>query len=165
MPATVLRTSEALDEQIRRMTPVAATPAARAELGELAKELARLMEETPSEPPRLIGPRGEELTLPEPLYHLLERIVQLLARGQAVTVVPVGQLLTTQQAADLLNMSRQYLVRLLDEAQIPYCKVGRHRRLKIEDVVAYKTRKSAARKSKLAELTELAEEAGAYDER
>lgn len=161
MHANVLRRSEALDDQIRRMTPVAATPAARAELG----ELARFLEEAPPERPRLVGPRGEELPLPEPLYHLLERMVQLLARGQAVTVVPVGQLLTTQQAADLLNMSRQYFVRLLDEGQIPYSKVGRHRRLKIEDVLAHKTRRSAMRKSKLAELTEIAEEAGAYDER
>jgi excisionase family DNA binding protein len=80
-------------------------------------------------------------------------------------LVPVGQLLTTQQAADLLNMSRQYLVRLLEENQIPHRKVGRHRRLKIEDVLAYKAGRSAARKSKLAELTQIAEEAGAYDER
>jgi excisionase family DNA binding protein len=116
-------------------------------------------------PPRLVGPRGEELSLPEPIYHLLERIVQVLARGQAVTLVPVGQLVTTQQAADLLNMSRQYLVRLLDENQIPYSKVGRHRRLKIEDVLAYKARRSATRKTKLAELMQIAEEAGAYDER
>ena len=164
MPANAIR-NDSLDEQIRRMTPVAATPAARVEMGVLAKELAKFLEETPSEPPRLVGPHGEELTLPEPLYHLLERMVKLLARGQAVTLVPVGQLLTTQQTADLLNVSRQYLVRLLDEGQIPYSKVGRHRRLKIEDVLAYKARRSAARKSKLAALTELAEEAGAYDER
>jgi excisionase family DNA binding protein len=149
-----------LDEQIRRMTPVSAPAAARAELAELAKMLGP----TPSGPARLVGPHGVEVALPEPVYHLLERIVELLARGLAVTLVPVGKLLTTQQAAGVLNVSRQYLVRLLDANEIPHGKVGKHRRLKIEDVLAYKMRRDADRQSKLAELTRLTEEAGGYDE-
>lgn len=165
MSAPANHDADPLEEQIRRMTPIRASPAARAELAELERDLANIFGAKPAVPPRLVGPRGEELALPEPLYHLLERMVHVLARGQAVTVVPVGQLLTTQQAADLLNMSRQYLVRLLESNQIPCSKLGRHRRLKIEDVLAYKAQRGAARKSKLAELTEIAEDAGAYDER
>jgi excisionase family DNA binding protein len=158
MKAMAIRTP--LDDQIRRMTPVVAKPGVRAKMEQLAKQLAKA-----SVPPHLIGRNGEEIALPEPIYHLLERMVEVLARGQAVTLVPVGQLLTTQQAADLLNMSRQYLVRLLEDNQLPYSKVGRHRRLKIEDVLAYKARKATVRRTKLAELTQLSEEAGAYDER
>jgi len=149
-----------LDEQIRRMMPVAAPPAVLAELAELAKALAP----SPSGPARLLGPHGVEVALPEPVYHLLERIVEILARGHAVTLVPVGKLLTTQQAADVLNVSRQYLVRLLDASELPHAKVGTHRRLKIEDVLAFKTKRDADRQSKLDVLTQLTEEAGGYDE-
>jgi hypothetical protein len=64
---------------------------------------------------RLVGPQGESITLPESVLHVLERVVEVMARGDSITVVPVGREMTTQQAADLLNVSRQYLVRLLDE--------------------------------------------------
>jgi len=160
MPTHAVIPTAALDEQIRRMTPVVARPAERAKLIELAKVLGP----APSGPARLVGPDGVEVALPEPVYHLLERIVEVLSRGLAITLVPVGKLLTTQQAADLLNVSRQYLVRLLDANEIPHSKVGTHRRLKIEDVLAFKMRRDTDRRNKLAELTRLTEEAGGYDE-
>lgn len=72
-------------------------------------------------------------------------------------------MMTTQQAADLLKVSRQYLVRLLDEGKIPYDRTGKHRRLKIEDVLAYKQKRDAERDQSLDELAKLTEELGGYE--
>jgi excisionase family DNA binding protein len=159
-------TTTPLDEQIRRMTPVAAPPAARGQLIDLMAALqgSRARAGAASRP-RLVGPNHEEIALPETVYHLLKQLVEILARGDAITLVPVGKKLTTQQAADLLNVSRQYLVRLLENGEIPFERVGKHRRVKIEDALAYKQQRDATRRGKLAELTRLSEDAGGYDER
>ncbi len=111
---------------------------------------------------RVVGPRGEA-HLPETIVYLLERVAEVLARGDAITIVPVGKELTTQQAADLLNVSRQYLVRLLDGGRIPHTKTGKHRRLRIEDVLSFKERRDADRRSALRDLTQLTEDLGGYD--
>jgi excisionase family DNA binding protein len=98
------------------------------------------------------------------VFYILARVAEVMARGDAITVVPVGKELTTQQAADLLNVSRQYLVRLLDEGRIPYTKTGKHRRLRVEDVLHYKEERDKERRAALDELTQLSEESGGYDE-
>ena len=94
-----------LQEQIRRMTPVSAPRDALPELGAAAVQLARIVEvrkarARTSQQPRLVGPAGDEIHLPEPMFHLLARIAEVLARGDAVTIVPVGQELTTQLPAE-----------------------------------------------------------------
>ena len=86
-----------------------------------------------------------------------------MARGDSITVVPVGREVTTQQAADLLNVSRQYLVRLLDEGRIPFRKTGKHRRIRIEDVLAFKETRDKDRRAGLRELSRMTEEFGGYD--
>jgi excisionase family DNA binding protein len=72
------------------------------------------------------------------VFHVLAHVVEVLARGDAITVVPVVRDLTTQQAADILNVSRQYLVRLLKEKRLRFAMTGKHRRLHIEHVIAFK---------------------------
>lgn len=154
-----------VEEQIRRMNPVSAPPEQRAEFAKLSELLAG-MAGAPAHRERtirLVGPRGELVTLPESLFYVLGRVAEVLARGDAVTIVPVGKELTTQQAADLLNVSRQYLVRLLEEGRLPYTKTGSHRRLRVEDVLAFKEKRDAARSGALRELSELTEDFGGYD--
>lgn len=104
--------------------------------------------------PRLVGPEGEEIELPESVFRVLRQVVHAMAQDQAVTVVPVHKQLTTQQAADLLGVSRPYLVRVLDEGQIRYSKPGTHRRLWFDDLMAYARGRDAKRREGLARLTE-----------
>lgn len=114
---------------------------------------------------QLVGPTGEGIEIPEVVFHLLVRVVEVLARGDAITLVPVHKELTTQQAANILNVSRQYLVRLLDEGKIHFSRTGAHRRLRIDDVLEFKRQRDREREVDLEELTRLTEEEfGGYPE-
>lgn len=94
-----------------------------------------------------------DITVPVSAIHMLADILAEMAAGKAISLVPVDAELTTQQAADLLNVSRPYVVKLIDTGQLAGMKVGRHRRVRFEDVMSYKQdRRDAARRA-LAELT------------
>jgi excisionase family DNA binding protein len=148
------------------MTPVSAPPEQRAGVAALSRLLGAVAHKRPSREPKcqLVGPQGEKIAIPTAVFYVLERVAEVLARGDAVTVVPVGKQLTTQQAADLLNVSRQYLVRLLDEGRIPFSKTGKHRRVRIEDVMAFAATRDKDRGEALSRLTQLSEELGGYSE-
>jgi excisionase family DNA binding protein len=150
-------------ERIRRLEPVRAPREDRAEIAELSTAL-RAPEASGDTHYDLVGPAGERHRIPVAVVNVLARITEVLARGDALTIVPVGAVMTTQQAADILNVSRQYLVRLLEDGKIPYDRTGKHRRLKIEDVLAYKQKRDRERDEKLDELAKLTEELGGYDE-
>ena len=113
---------------------------------------------------KLVSPEGKELELPGSVYALLVRIVNEMDRGNGITIIPVHAELTTQQAAELLNVSRPYLVRLLKDGEIPFHPVGRHRRVRVEDLLAYKERRDSERRRLLQKMTREAQEAGLYDE-
>jgi excisionase family DNA binding protein len=102
------------------------------------------------------------LAVPRVMLTLIHELAHHLAQGRAVTVEPIDTLLTTQQAADLLNVSRPYLVQLLDRGAIPYTRKTSHRRIRFDDVIAYKRRRDAERFAGLGELTRMSEELGLY---
>lgn len=157
--------SERLEESIRRMTPVAAPPEQKADISALSKMLSGLALAQPKRPHcELVGPNGASIAIPDSVFYVLARVVEVLERGDAITVVPVEKEITTQQAADILNVSRQYLVRLLDEGKIPFTKTGTHRRLRMEDVLRFKGKRDTERESTLDELAGLSEDYDGYTE-
>jgi excisionase family DNA binding protein len=111
----------------------------------------------------LSGPNGERLVLPPEVFEVLRDVVEAMAHGQAVTIAPVHQRLTTQEAADLLGVSRPTLVKLLESGEIPFEQPGRHRRVRLADVLAYRERASVERRAALDRMVEIADEADMYE--
>lgn len=131
----------------------------------LAKESSRLLslylssqEETQAI--RVIDQGGEHeaVRVPTAAYRLLIDILAEMAQGNAVSLIPVHAELTTQEAADILNVSRPYLIKLLDGGGIPFHKVGTHRRVYYQDLLDYKNRIDTERLKALDELTAQAQE-------
>ena len=107
---------------------------------------------------RLGDGKGEELILPSGVAKLLLDVLTEMSHGNAVTVAPVQAELTTNQAAELLNVSRPYLTKLLEDGVISFRKVGTHHRVRLEDVLAYKQSEDARRLRALEELAAQAQE-------
>jgi excisionase family DNA binding protein len=100
----------------------------------------------------------EVITIPRKALELLQFILSAMAEGKAVSLVPSDSELSTQQAADLLNVSRPHLVKLLEQGALPFKKVGSHRRVRLEDVAAYETKQAKQRKQQLQFLAQQAQE-------
>lgn len=86
-----------------------------------------------------------DVTLTPAISDLFLELLRHVGSGHAVTLVPIQELLTTQQAADLLNVSRPHLIKLLEQGAMPFSLVGRHRRVKAQDVFDYKARRDEER--------------------
>lgn len=98
------------------------------------------------------------LNLPAKLFNVLQSILQLMSEGKAFSVIPSNAELTTQEAADMLNVSRPYIVKLLEKGEIPSHKVGTHRRINLEDLLAYAAKMKKLRKEALDELSRLGQQ-------
>lgn len=107
------------------------------------------------------GGPGEALVLPRPAVEMFAHILAAMGRGQGAQVMPLHAELTTQQAAEHLNVSRPYLIGLLERGEIEYRLVGRHRRIRYEALVEYKRLNDAKRRQVVDELTRLGRELGA----
>lgn len=103
---------------------------------------------------------AQKLALPASAIRLLLDLLTEMAAGNAVTLIPVHAQLTTQQAADVLNVSRPFLVSLLEEGKIPHIKVGTHRRILFEDLMRYKKEVDRERRKVLDELVKQSEALG-----
>jgi excisionase family DNA binding protein len=102
--------------------------------------------------------KEQPIDLPAGAVSLLVNVLEAMAAGRGVTIIPENTELTTVEAAGILNVSRPYLIKLLDEKVIPHRLVGKHRRILIDDLMAYKASIDAAREDALAQLTADAQE-------
>jgi excisionase family DNA binding protein len=104
-----------------------------------------------------------QVQLPASLVQVLVEAANQLAQGNSIAVLHYEQELTTQQAADLLSVSRPYLIKLLENGQIPYHHVGSHRRIRMGDLLDYKRNRDRLRKDHLNEMVRVSESLGLYD--
>jgi excisionase family DNA binding protein len=154
------------DKKVVEMSQALLTPTLPTDVdARIAKETSRILAPcTRSAAPlsvRVLGSSKEEtLQIPAPAVRMLVRILEEMALGNAVTLIPVHAELTTQEAADMLNISRPSLIQLLDEARIEYRKVGTHRRVRFESLISYKRCVNAERRAALAELAAYDQEIG-----
>jgi len=123
--------------------------------------LAQMEKNTAAQPqPMLLGRNNERIELPESLLRVLQQIVPHLLQGHALRIVPFHKELSTQEAADILNVSRPFLIGLLERGEVPFVKTGKHRRIRFEDLMAYKKKRDATRREALDKLSELGQEFG-----
>lgn len=111
----------------------------------------------------LTGPDGEQIVLPPEVFETLRDVVKMMAEGQAIMLAPVNLRLTTQEAADLLGISRQSFIKVLDAGEVAFKKIGRHRRVRLDDLLEYKTRRSRQRREALDRMVEIAHKSGMYE--
>jgi len=125
-----------------------------------AKRLSRALERQidQGEPLRLVLSPNDSVVLPISAARLLVKVLAEFGKGNAVSVVPVKIELTTREAAELLSVSRPQLVKILEDGDIPFRRVGTHRRVRLADVLAYKRRFLEERKAILTELSAQAQE-------
>lgn len=154
-----------LDDRVVGMSAVLEVRPGAVRQDELAA-VERLLEGAPrglGQTPRLVGPDGAAIELPRDIHALLVSIVGNLKAGNGVSVIPLHAELTTVEAAELLNVSRPFLIKQLDAGALPHHLVGTHRRLRLADVLAYRDRLDANANEALSALTQEAEDLGLYD--
>jgi len=134
-----------------------------AEVVDFVAELARRGVAVPEPKPTLVGSGGRRLEVPGPVFDALVQVATAMAHGQGVTVIPQNALLTTQEAAELLGISRPTLVRLLEEGAIAYEQRGRHRRIMLADLLAYQASMRRERREALDRMAQEGQAAGLYE--
>jgi excisionase family DNA binding protein len=126
--------------------------------------LAATLEELHSENPEIeIEETAEKIKIPLKALKLLAKILKATSLGQPISLVPIATEMTTQAAAELLGCSRPHFVKLLEEGNIPFTLVGRHRRVKFEDVMNYKRQMKLKQEKLLIDMMKSDEELGLYD--
>ena len=130
------------------------------------RELDRLSEAVlADERPALVGRQGVRVELPEPIFHLLVRVVRTMREGKAVVLLPETESMTTQAAAELLGVSRPFVVDLLEKDAIPHHKAGTHRRVYLKDLIKYQRQRDSRCRATLDALRRKVEAAGLYEKR
>lgn len=139
--------------------------AERDELRELDGSLEQLLQQDRERGTELVIEDGKaRLRVPPPALEAFRVVIRKLLDQGTVGVVGIEEELSTQEAADLLNVSRQYVVRLMDEGHLEHHMVGTHRRALLQDVLAFKRERDAKRRSALGKLIRLSEDHGLYED-
>ncbi|WP_203338194.1 helix-turn-helix domain-containing protein [Nocardioides limicola] len=132
---------------------------------ELYRTFARALgavPETSSHRPALVDAAGNEVPIPREMHDVLLQVAHALTAGMGVNVAPLNAMLTTQEAADYLGVSRPTAVRLLDAGEIPMSRPGRHRYVRLVDLIDYAERTRQTRSEALDDMAREAEDAGLY---
>ncbi|MEK0211183.1 helix-turn-helix domain-containing protein [Bifidobacterium mongoliense] len=114
--------------------------------------------------PCLQDGEGKKIPVPKEIFDVLIQVSEAMRQGKAVSVVPVSMTLTTSQAADMLGVSRQTLVRLLEKGGIPFERPSRHRKVRLTDLLAYKRQRQVEKHHALDEMTRMAVEDDLYED-
>jgi excisionase family DNA binding protein len=126
--------------------------------------LVSMLEELDKENPEIeIEETSEKIRIPLNALKLLAQILKETSKGRLVSIVPIATEMTTQAAAELLGCSRPHLIKLLEKGEIQFTKVGKHRRLRYEDIAKYKKEMKERQKQLLIEIMKSDEETGLYD--
>jgi excisionase family DNA binding protein len=150
----------------RRLPPTTLrlpSPAASQEAHEALRVLSAVTKRKGARPIVVKTESGSELlsvTVPKEAFDLFLEVLGQMANGNAVTIVPTHAEVTTQEAAEFLNVSRPFVVKLIEEGKLPCRRVGTHRRIKMADLLQYKDADAAARTAVLNELAEEAQKHG-----
>ncbi len=121
------------------------------------------MDAASNERPALVGPHNEQIPLPHDVFEVLLQVVEAMNQGLAIHVSPLNAQLTTQEAANYLGISRPTLVKLLESGAIPFIKPGRHRYVRLDDLLEYAESLRTRRSDGLDELARDAADDGLYD--
>jgi excisionase family DNA binding protein len=128
---------------------------------EKVRELAQMMIRQRA---ALVGPDDQRHEIPDSVYRLLLSVLKILQEGKAVSIVPQMQELTTQRATNLLGVSRQFFVRLLDGEKLPFHRTGTHRRVYLKDVLEFRKRRDQQRKESIERIAKEEVTQGTYDD-
>ncbi|NLP56838.1 helix-turn-helix domain-containing protein [Lutibacter sp. B1] len=128
------------------------------------RTLAATLEGLHSENPEIeIEETSEKIVIPLRALKLLAQILEITSQGKPISIIPIATEMTTQAASDFLGCSRPHLVKLLEEGKISFTKIGRHRRIKFDDIKEYKNKIKQNQKNHLIEIMKSDEELGLYD--
>jgi len=127
------------------------------------KDIEALYEKFARSQAKLVGPDGRSQRLPDSVYAFLVQLIADLQAGKSVSIIQSEATLTTVEAANMLGVSRQFVVKLLDSDQIPHHKVGTHRRIYMRDLLKYKAERDGRRRKALDDLVEAEIKDGLYD--
>jgi len=126
--------------------------------------LSAMLEQLKSDDPEIeIEETKEKIKIPLQALKLLVKILKATSQGNPISIIPIATEMTTQAAAEFLGCSRPHLVKLLESSEIPFNKVGKHRRVRFEDLADYKKKKKEEREALLIEIMKEDEELGLYD--
>lgn len=126
--------------------------------------LASILEQLNSEQPEIeIEETAEKIKIPLPALKLLGEILKAMGEGKMISIVPIATEVTTQAAAEILGCSRPHLVKLLEEGKIEFTKVGKHRRIKFDDILKYREEMKRQQKQHIIDIMNADEESGLYD--